>query len=92
MASRSARSRKSAEASSESRGTGTGTAEAPTGQDLQAAGRRDEWPGPHRDARLDVWVKSKMIVKGPNGTPIGQIAQEYFGLIGGVATVAHAGL
>jgi len=42
--------------------------------------------------RPEVWVKSKMIVEGPNGNRIGQIAQDRFGLAGGFATVAHAGL
>lgn len=36
--------------------------------------------------------KSKMIVEGPDGTKIGTISQETHGLVGGLATVAHAGL
>lgn len=42
--------------------------------------------------RPKVWVKSKMIVEGPHGNRIGQIAQDRLGLAGGFATVAHAGL
>lgn len=42
--------------------------------------------------RPALWIKSKMIVEGPNGNRIGQIAQDRFGLGGGFATVAHAGL
>lgn len=44
--------------------------------------------------RPEKWFtsKSKMIVEGPDGTPMGQIAQETLGLMGGLATLAHAGL
>jgi len=42
--------------------------------------------------RPEVWFKAKMIVEGPHGNRIGQIAQDRFGLAGGFATVAHAGL
>ena len=38
------------------------------------------------------FVKAKMIVEGPHGTRIGQIARDRSGLAGGFATVAHAGL
>jgi hypothetical protein len=36
--------------------------------------------------------KSNLIVEGPDGTPIGQITQETTGVLGSLATVAHAGL
>lgn len=36
--------------------------------------------------------KSKMIVEGPEGTTIGKISQETHGLVGGLATLAQAGL
>lgn len=44
--------------------------------------------------RPEMWftAKSKMIVEAPDGTPLGQVAQETLGLVGGLATVAHAGL
>jgi hypothetical protein len=44
--------------------------------------------------RPEQWFtsKSKMIVEGPDGTPIGEIAQETTGLAGSVASAAHAGL
>ena len=42
--------------------------------------------------RPKVWLKAKMIVEGPHGNRIGQIAQDRHGLGGGLATVAHAGL
>lgn len=42
--------------------------------------------------RPGVWAKAKMIVEAPEGNRIGQIALDRFGLAGGFATVAHAGL
>lgn len=44
--------------------------------------------------RPEKWFtsKSKMIIEGPGGTPIGQIAQETTGTLGATATIAHAGL
>lgn len=42
--------------------------------------------------RPEVWIKAKMIIEGPHGDRIGQIAQDRVGLGGGFATVAHAGL
>ena len=44
--------------------------------------------------RPEKWFtsKSKMIVEGPNGAPIGQLIQETTGVVGGAATLAHIGL
>jgi hypothetical protein len=44
--------------------------------------------------RPEKWFtsKSKMIVEGPSGAPIGQLIQETTGLVGGAATLAHVGL
>lgn len=38
------------------------------------------------------FTKPKLVVEGANGTSIGQIALESFGVAGGIATVAHAGV
>lgn len=37
-------------------------------------------------------TKAKLVIEGPQGTPIGQIAQESIGLGGSIASAAHAGI
>lgn len=37
-------------------------------------------------------TKATLVIDGPAGTPVGQIVHESFGLAGGIATAAHAGV
>jgi hypothetical protein len=37
-------------------------------------------------------VKAKLVIEGPDGTPIGQIAHESIGVGGSIASAAHAGI
>ena len=44
--------------------------------------------------RPEMWftAKSKMTVEAPDGTTLGQVTQETLGLVGGLATISHAGV